>query len=39
MSSKTEAALLAAIEKNGLTFHIKTGNARWQCTLLDRATQ
>ncbi|PNP52149.1 hypothetical protein THARTR1_07358 [Trichoderma harzianum] len=24
-------------ENKGIKFHIKTGNARWECTLQDRS--
>ncbi|KAL2129288.1 hypothetical protein VTI74DRAFT_7966 [Chaetomium olivicolor] len=30
--------LKATLENKGLKFHIKTGGAKWQCTVLDRAT-
>ncbi|KAK4251586.1 hypothetical protein C7999DRAFT_28002 [Corynascus novoguineensis] len=31
-------ALKATLEGKGLKFHLKTGNAKWECTVLDRAT-
>ncbi|KAK1771349.1 hypothetical protein QBC33DRAFT_523399 [Phialemonium atrogriseum] len=33
-----EARLKAALERNALKFHIKTKNAKWACTLQDRAS-
>lgn len=38
MPSHAEA-LKATLENKGLKFHLTTGNAKWQCTVLDRATQ
>jgi hypothetical protein len=32
-------ALKDTLERKGLQFHIKTGTAKWQCTVLDRTTQ
>ncbi|KAL2023375.1 hypothetical protein VTK56DRAFT_2732 [Thermocarpiscus australiensis] len=37
-SASEESRLRAVLENKGVTFHIKAGNAKWQCTLLDRAT-
>ncbi|KAK4109882.1 hypothetical protein N656DRAFT_800462 [Canariomyces notabilis] len=37
-SAAEDARLRAAIEQKGLKFQIKAGNAKWQCTILDRAT-
>jgi hypothetical protein len=37
MPSHTEA-LKATLERNGLQFRIKAGEAKWQCTVLDRTT-
>ncbi|KAH6635255.1 hypothetical protein B0J18DRAFT_462372 [Chaetomium sp. MPI-SDFR-AT-0129] len=33
-----QEALKATLENKGVKFHIKTGNSKWQCTVLDRAT-
>ncbi|KAK4126097.1 hypothetical protein N657DRAFT_679095 [Parathielavia appendiculata] len=33
-----QEALKATLENKGLKFHIKAGNAKWQCTVMDRAT-
>ncbi|KAL2120633.1 hypothetical protein VTJ04DRAFT_4660 [Mycothermus thermophilus] len=30
--------LIQTLETKGLQFHIKAGNAKWKCTLMDRAT-
>lgn len=38
MPSHTET-LKNTLESKGLKFHLTTGNAKWQCTVLDRATQ
>ena len=32
-------ALKNTVESKGVKFHLKAGNAKWQCTILDRATQ
>jgi hypothetical protein len=32
-------ALKATLENKGIKFHIKTGNAKWEACVLDRATQ
>ncbi|GAB1319004.1 hypothetical protein MFIFM68171_09214 [Madurella fahalii] len=37
-SSAEETRIKAALEAGSVKFHIKAGNAKWQCTLLDRAT-
>jgi hypothetical protein len=34
-----EDALKATLERKGLQFRIKTGSAKWKCTVLDRTTQ
>jgi hypothetical protein len=31
--------LQAQLQTKGIKFHIKTGGAKWECTLLDRNTQ
>ncbi|KAH8880642.1 hypothetical protein GQ53DRAFT_532357 [Thozetella sp. PMI_491] len=36
-SAVDEARLRSAIE-SGVKFQIKTGNSKWQCTILDRNT-
>ncbi|KAK4161289.1 hypothetical protein QBC43DRAFT_99693 [Cladorrhinum sp. PSN259] len=28
----------SVLESKGVTFHIRTGNQKWQCTLIDRNT-
>ncbi|KAK4156506.1 hypothetical protein C8A00DRAFT_30578 [Chaetomidium leptoderma] len=33
-----QEALKSTLESKGLQFHIKAGDAKWQCTVLDRAT-
>lgn len=38
-SATDDARIKAALEAGSVKFHIKAGNAKWQCTLLDRATQ
>ncbi|KAJ4300284.1 hypothetical protein N0V88_002957 [Collariella sp. IMI 366227] len=30
--------LKSTLENKGIKFHIKTSNAKWHCTVLDRAT-
>ncbi|EGS21505.1 uncharacterized protein CTHT_0033630 [Thermochaetoides thermophila DSM 1495] len=30
--------LQAQLQTKGIKFHIKTGGAKWECTLLDRNT-
>ncbi|KAK3906871.1 hypothetical protein C8A05DRAFT_11386 [Staphylotrichum tortipilum] len=37
MPSSTDA-LKSTVETKGVKFHLKTGNAKWQCTILDRTT-
>ncbi|KXX79774.1 hypothetical protein MMYC01_204387 [Madurella mycetomatis] len=37
-STAEETRIKAALEAGSVKFHIKAGNAKWQCTLLDRAT-
>ncbi|KAG7287832.1 hypothetical protein NEMBOFW57_007349 [Staphylotrichum longicolle] len=37
MPSHTET-LKNTLESKGLKFHLTAGNAKWQCTVLDRAT-
>jgi hypothetical protein len=39
MPTSHHEVLKSTIENKGLKFHIKTGNAKWECTVLDRATQ
>ncbi len=39
MPSSHQETLKASLEGKGLKFHLKAGNAKWQCTVLDRATQ
>jgi len=34
-----DARLKTALELGSVKFHIKTGNTKWQCTVMDRATQ
>jgi hypothetical protein len=31
-------ALKSTLENKGLKFHLKAGTAKWECTVLDRAT-
>ncbi|KAK4103572.1 hypothetical protein N658DRAFT_505252 [Parathielavia hyrcaniae] len=31
-------AIKTTLESKALKFHIKAGNAKWQCTVMDRAT-
>ncbi|KAK3379984.1 hypothetical protein B0T24DRAFT_675719 [Lasiosphaeria ovina] len=37
-TSAEDSRLRAALESSGVKFHIRTGNGKWACTLLDRAT-
>lgn len=37
--SKDDARLRTILETKSLRFHIKTGDCKWECTVLDRATQ
>ncbi|KAL2153304.1 hypothetical protein VTH82DRAFT_4459 [Thermothelomyces myriococcoides] len=30
--------LKAVVESKGLKFHLKAGNAKWECTIRDRQT-
>ncbi|KAL2261562.1 hypothetical protein VTK26DRAFT_3892 [Humicola hyalothermophila] len=38
MPASAVDALQATLESKGLTFHIKTGDKKWKCTLMDKAT-
>ncbi|KAK3306972.1 uncharacterized protein B0T15DRAFT_492482 [Chaetomium strumarium] len=38
MPSSHHEALKATLESKGLKFHIKAGQAKWEATVLDRAT-
>ncbi|KAH6631894.1 hypothetical protein F5144DRAFT_235025 [Chaetomium tenue] len=33
-----QEALKSTLENKGLKFHLKAGGAKWECTVLDRAT-
>jgi hypothetical protein len=35
----TTDSLHTTLEAKGFTFHIKTGNSKWRCTLLEKGTQ
>ncbi|KAK0722296.1 hypothetical protein B0T26DRAFT_211832 [Lasiosphaeria miniovina] len=37
-TSAEDSRLRTALESSGVKFHIRTGNGKWACTLLDRAT-
>ncbi|KAK4042846.1 hypothetical protein C8A01DRAFT_33096 [Parachaetomium inaequale] len=38
MPAAHHEALKATLENKGLKFHLRAGNAKWQCTVLDRST-
>ncbi|KAK4235935.1 hypothetical protein C8A03DRAFT_36201 [Achaetomium macrosporum] len=38
MPSSHHETLKATLENKGLKFHIKAGQAKWECTVMDRAT-
>jgi predicted component of type VI protein secretion system len=39
MPAAHQEALKATLESKGLKFHLRAGNAKWECTVLDRSTQ
>ncbi|KAL2171997.1 hypothetical protein VTG60DRAFT_734 [Thermothelomyces hinnuleus] len=38
MPASHSEQLRAVIESKGLKFHLKAGNAKWECTIYDRNT-
>ncbi|KAL2158953.1 hypothetical protein VTH06DRAFT_2983 [Thermothelomyces fergusii] len=38
MPASYSEQLRAVVETKGLKFHLKAGNAKWECTIYDRNT-